>query len=235
MPTPVSRTSITTQSPLGIRRFEPASARRARMVSTPPPGMASRALTARLSRAFSSWAGSTWTHIGSPAASVSICTVSPTAWRISGRKSSIRPSMSTETGLSCWRREKARSWRVRLRPRSAACRTAFSCRCCRGSFSSLRASMSMLPRITVSRLLKSCATPPVSWPTASIFWAWASWRSAFIFSVLTRAFSSMSCWRCAACRSISTCFRCRSTSTCTFERRMKGSTGLNTTSTAPAE
>ena len=27
---------------------------------------------------------------------------------------------------------------------------------------------------TVSRLLKSCATPPVSWPTASIFCAWRS-------------------------------------------------------------
>ena len=30
-----------------------------------------------------------------------------------------------------------------------------------------------------SRLLKSCATPPVSWPTASIFWAWRSASSAF--------------------------------------------------------
>ena len=27
-------------------------------------------------------------------------------------------------------------------------------------------------RMMVSRLLKSCATPPVSWPTASIFCAW---------------------------------------------------------------
>ena len=30
-----------------------------------------------------------------------------------------------------------------------------------------------MPRMTVSRLLKSCAMPPVSWPTASIFWALA--------------------------------------------------------------
>ena len=28
--------------------------------------------------------------------------------------------------------------------------------------------------MTVSRLLKSCATPPVSWPIASIFCAWRS-------------------------------------------------------------
>ena len=28
--------------------------------------------------------------------------------------------------------------------------------------------------MTVRRLLKSCATPPASWPSASIFWAWRS-------------------------------------------------------------
>ena len=32
----------------------------------------------------------------------------------------------------------------------------------------------MLPRITVSMLLKSCAMPPESRPTASIFCAWRS-------------------------------------------------------------
>ena len=35
-------------------------------------------------------------------------------------------------------------------------------------------SISRLPRITVSRLLKSWAMPPVSWPIASIFWDWRS-------------------------------------------------------------
>ena len=29
----------------------------------------------------------------------------------------------------------------------------------------------MVPVMTVRMLLKSCATPPVSWPIASIFWA----------------------------------------------------------------
>ena len=29
----------------------------------------------------------------------------------------------------------------------------------------------------MSRLLKSWAMPPASWPTASIFWAWRSWSS----------------------------------------------------------
>ena len=37
-----------------------------------------------------------------------------------------------------------------------------------------RDAMSMLPRMTVSMLLKSCAMPPDSRPTASIFCAWRS-------------------------------------------------------------
>ena len=43
-----------------------------------------------------------------------------------------------------------------------------------------------LPRITVSMLLKSCAMPPVSWPTASIFWACRMRSSATILSVRSR-------------------------------------------------
>ena len=39
------------------------------------------------------------------------------------------------------------------------------------------ASVSHHPLITVSRLLKSCATPPASCPIASIFWAWRSCAS----------------------------------------------------------
>ena len=31
--------------------------------------------------------------------------------------------------------------------------------------------------MTLSRLLKSCARPPVSWPMASSFWAWRSCAS----------------------------------------------------------
>src|SRR5579885_884681 len=46
-----------------------------------------------------------------------------------------------------------------------------------GSFPSLRCNRSRLPKITVSRLLKSCATPPVNWPTASIFCDCASCSS----------------------------------------------------------
>ena len=38
----------------------------------------------------------------------------------------------------------------------------------------------------VSRLLKSCATPPVSWPTASSFCAWRSASCARFSSVMSR-------------------------------------------------
>ena len=40
-----------------------------------------------------------------------------------------------------------------------------------------------MPVITVSMLLNSCAMPPVSWPTASIFCAWISCSSAARFWV----------------------------------------------------
>jgi hypothetical protein len=41
-------------------------------------------------------------------------------------------------------------------------------------------SATRLPMTTVSMLLKSWARPPVSWPMASIFWAWAraAWCAA---------------------------------------------------------
>ena len=44
--------------------------------------------------------------------------------------------------------------------------------------------------MTVSRLLKSCAIPPVSWPTASIFCDWRSWSPT---SSCSRVLSSLSC------------------------------------------
>ena len=50
----------------------------------------------------------------------------------------------------------------------------------------------MVPVMTVRILLKSCAMPPVSWPTASIFWAWRNCASAACFSVRSRP---MKKWR----------------------------------------
>ena len=48
------------------------------------------------------------------------------------------------------------------------------------SAGSCRPIMSSPPSMMVSRLLKSCATPPVSWPTASIFCACRSGSSALL-------------------------------------------------------
>ena len=45
-------------------------------------------------------------------------------------------------------------------------------RCAALSVPNFISSRSLCPFITVSRLLKSCATPPASRPTASIFCAW---------------------------------------------------------------
>ena len=46
--------------------------------------------------------------------------------------------------------------------------------------------------MTVSRLLKSCAMPPVSWPIASIFCACASCALSRSFSRCARLRSAMS-------------------------------------------
>ena len=74
---------------------------------------------------------------------------------------------------NCWVREKARSWRVSFAARSVASAAKRAWRNILSS--SLRRSIiSRLPDTTVSRLLKSCAIPPVNWPTASIFCDWTS-------------------------------------------------------------
>jgi hypothetical protein len=54
------------------------------------------------------------------------------------------------------------------------------------AFDMRRRTMSMPPRMPVSMLLKSCARPPVSWPTASIFWLWRSWSSSCLRWVMSR-------------------------------------------------
>ena len=49
----------------------------------------------------------------------------------------------------------------------------------------VRAGIRCSRRSTVSRLLKSCATPPASRPTASIFCAWRNWASSCLCSVMS--------------------------------------------------
>ena len=112
------------------------------------------------------------------------------AWRAAPRSGAAGRST---TGLSGCRREKVSSWRVRLSPRRAAPRIA-SMPAAASASVRRRRSISAWPLTIISRLLKSCAMPPVSWPIASIFCAWASCSrvcssaiSACLRSVTSRA------------------------------------------------
>ncbi len=168
--------------------------------------MASRALTARLSTQLSSWLASTWISQIPPASTVSIMIVSARV----RRSISDTPLMSafTETGFGCsgWRREKARSCWVRMAAREEAISAEFTSwrRAASSRSASRRCNVSRLPPITVSRLLKSCATPPVSCPTASSFCDWRARSSASRFSVRSRVIlakpSSRPCSSRIACR-----------------------------------
>ncbi|MNG97174.1 hypothetical protein D3C79_562750 [compost metagenome] len=131
--------------------------------------MASRALIARLRMIISVWVGS-----------VSAC---HRLWSRSRRTEMLPPKVRRSnssrppkvrlrfsgTGSRRWRREKASSCEVSLAPRSPASRIcvrrlrAFS----RSPLSRSRSRKLEPVRMTVSRLLKSWATPAVSWPTAS--------------------------------------------------------------------
>ena len=76
---------------------------------------------------------------------------------------------SPASAPACARRPAcAGSGRAALRALHRVVEQALELRIVRGS---RFLSSSRLPRTAMSRLLKSCATPPVSWPTASIFWA----------------------------------------------------------------
>ena len=93
----------------------------------------------------------------------------------------------------CCRREKARSCSVSLAPRCAD-RVAV-CTILRSFWSvpSRISTSSRLPKIAVSRLLKSCARPPVNCPRTSILEARLSASSAvlrFLFSLVSRSTAS---------------------------------------------
>ena len=86
--------------------------------------------------------------------------------------------MSTERGRKSWRRAKASSRWTKVAARLAACRLASIILSELSLGLSRRRSRSRLPMIGVSRLLKSWATPPVSWPSVSSFCASCSLASA---------------------------------------------------------
>ena len=149
------------------------------MVMRPPSGMASRALRQRFSSAFSSCAG------------VDLGGHRPPAPTTSTRRRADRAAdqvlhagdQPVDVGRLGIERLAPGEGEQPLRQRGRALGGAL--RCADVAFDARRAgpwrvrlsSSSRLPLIPASRLLKSCAMPPVSWPTASIFCACrrASW------------------------------------------------------------
>ena len=99
------------------------------------------------------------------------------------RTSSAR---SVGRGSSAWRRAKAsRRW-VSDAPRWAPCVAPSIRRSMPGSDGKRLRRSSRLPSTAVSRLLKSCATPPVSWPIDSSFCMWRSCSSVRARSAICR-------------------------------------------------
>ncbi|OQB82374.1 MAG: hypothetical protein BWX86_02925 [Verrucomicrobia bacterium ADurb.Bin122] len=113
------------------------------------------------------------------------------------RRLPISSFRSRTFGSMTCRLEKARSWRVSVAALSAARAISASCWASGSSGERSARASSTLPAMTVSRLLKSCATPPARRPTVSIFMAccncsWSLTRSssAFLRSVISRMLST---------------------------------------------
>ena len=90
------------------------------MTSVPPSGMASRALTARLTRIWSIWARSTRMCPIVRSRFVTSAIGSPINRRRNGSSPSRMTLRSCEAGARTVLRAKPRSWRVRSAARSAA-------------------------------------------------------------------------------------------------------------------
>ena len=96
-------------------------------------------------------------------------------------------SSSITFGRSVCRRENARSCRTSPAARLAFC-LMFMMSWKDGSVGRwLVSSRSEKPMMAVSMLLKSCAMPPASWPTACIFWLCANCSSSARCSVVSSA------------------------------------------------
>ena len=175
---------------------------RVSMVSVPPSGIASRALTARFSSTCSIWPGSAFTLPRSRGrrgprarrlrrAAARACPACP-------RTTAVR---SITAGLRiCWRL-RASSCRVSAAARSPAQPDLRpGRRAADRSSRRLSAARSAVPLMTVSRLLKSWAMPPASRPMLSIFCACRNCSSSWRCSVMSVAKPTMRSMRPAALR-----------------------------------
>ena len=161
------------------------------MVSVPPSGMASRALTARFISTCSSWPRSALTCHRSASAWALQRMCSPSTRPIIRSKSRTTSPRSRILRSSICRRLNASSWRLSEAPCWAAFWMAS-----RSSRVSLpggrrrRCRISEKPRMAVRMLLKSWATPPASWPMLSIRCTCCSACSIRRRSVTSRPVSS---------------------------------------------
>ena len=155
------------------------------MVSLPPPGIASRALTARLRITCSIWPGSALIVPRLEASAVRSSTSSPINRRSIFSRSETTVLRSMATGCKTCLRLKASSCRVRPAARSPAFLIS-STLWRRGSWACNRLrTRSLYPLMAVSRLLKSCAMPPASCPMASSFCDCRSCSSRVLCSVIS--------------------------------------------------
>ena len=182
MPHPVSATLMWTYRPWAGRSApgmvsSGPDAQEAEIITRPWPAIASRALITRFSSAASIWPRSARTvHEG--AASTDSEMPSPSVRASRSRMPPMTCSGSSTSGDRRWRREKESSWLVRRAARRDPSSALSASLAPRSSRVPRCRSSSSEPMMVVSRLLKSCAMPPVSWPTASIFCAWCSRSSA---------------------------------------------------------
>jgi hypothetical protein len=153
------------------------------MVMLPPRGIASRALSARLSSTCSSWPGSARTRPSSGERSSRTVQSSPIMRRTTGSHPLITWFRSSISARSTCRRLNASNWPVTAAVRSAAFwMNSTSARTASG-MSGRRRMNSAAPMTTLIWLLASWATPPASRPTDSIRWACRSRSAVVLFSV----------------------------------------------------
>ena len=143
------------------------------MAMLPRPCVASRALRIKLINAFCNWLPSRRALRGFESSWTRSLIASGNDRRTSLSTVVTILLMSTTLVSTGCLREKDSKPLINSEPRRAAsiAGSMYSVACILADGSSARAVR--LPSITVRMLLKSCASPPVNWPNASIFWAWA--------------------------------------------------------------
>jgi len=191
MPIPMSVTASITYAPLRMSGWQctwvsSSSTLAVSIVSLPPCGIASRAFTARLSTICVICVGSASTRPNPADALTTSAMSSPIRRRSIGSIPAIVVLRSRILGASTCFLLNASSCRVRSPAWLAASLMTRTRRSRVSSPSRSVSSSSPWPVITVSRLLKSCATPPASRPMLSIFCDWRTCSSSCRRSVTSR-------------------------------------------------